>query len=334
MTTISELPAEILAQIVRYANLNGDVPNLRLSNSRILALADSQTHLLLDDLCFRYGISARVRDLYLSQKAGERFSRTRRPNIIHVMAFGNFLRMTGLLAADLDRGIRQPTLTGVPPSQLGNREPFLLFAIFSQVLNSSLEFSHSTIADLLAPSPDAGHLLSKQFSEKFVHFLRQELALEELEGIIGAISVCSMRLWGTVFLFRPRDSTISSFGSLSGASFNTNQAILTEHVIWKGPLWASRILRVYGPADAGSTQETKMGAEVDDNLVREGVWRGTRCEGARLAANGVARLLWKERQQKIDAKASAAAERTSIADLRIDASVWRGSSGGLYQIEG
>ncbi|EXJ67979.1 uncharacterized protein A1O5_08593 [Cladophialophora psammophila CBS 110553] len=242
----------------------------------MLALADSQTHLLLDDLCFRYGISARARDLYLSQRASERFSGTRQP-IIHVMAFGNFLRMTALLAADLDKGIGESTLTAVPPTQLGNREPFLLFAIFSQVLNSSLEFSHSTMADLLAPSPDAGQSLSKQFSEKFVHFLRQELALEELEGIIGAISVCSMRLWGTVFLFRPRDSTISSFSSLSGASFNTNQAILTEHVIWKGPLWASRILRVYGPADAGSMQETEMGAEVDDNL----------CQGGRLEGDAL-----------------------------------------------
>ncbi|OQV03630.1 hypothetical protein CLAIMM_08648 [Cladophialophora immunda] len=330
MLSLSELPTEIVAQIVRYANLNGDLPNLRLSNSRALALADRQTHLLLDDLCFGYGISARVRDLYLSQRAGDKStSGIRQPDIVHVMAFGNLLRMTRLLAADLDRAIGHPVQAAAPNLRPGKREPFVLFAIFSQVLNSSLGVAYSTMADLLAPAPDAGHSFSKQFSERFVHFLKQDLALEDLEDLIGAISVCSMRLWSTVFLFRPKDSSVSSFGSLSGASFNIDHAILTEHVIWKGPLWASQILRRYGPADAGFNYQTAGDVEVDDSLVKEGIWRGSRSEGARLAANGVARLLWKERQQKIEAKASASAERTTITDMRLDPSVWRGSSGDM-----
>ncbi|KIX95546.1 uncharacterized protein Z520_08666 [Fonsecaea multimorphosa CBS 102226] len=330
MVPIPELPTEILAQIVRYANLNGDLPNLRLSNSRTLALADRQSHLLLDDLCLRYGISPRVRDLYLSQRTGDRStSGIRHPDVIHVMALGNFLRLTGLLAADLDSAIGHPANTAVPTLRICNREPFVLFAIFSQVLNSSLGVVHSTMADLLAPSPDAGQSFSKQFSETFIHFLRQELVLEDLEGIIGAINVCSTRLWSTVFLFRPKDYSVSSFGSLSGASFNIDHAILTEHVIWKGPLWASQILRKYGPANACFEYQTAGGAVVDDSLVKEGIWRGLRSEGARLAANGVARLLWKERQQKIETKTSASAERIGITDMRLDPSVWRGSSGDL-----
>ncbi|OAP60551.1 hypothetical protein AYL99_05553 [Fonsecaea erecta] len=330
MVFMPQLPTEILAQILRDANLNGDLPNLRLSNSRILALATRQTHILLDDLCLKYGISPQVRNLYFSHRAGNKFtSGIPQPDIIDVMAFGNFLRMTGLLAADLDSAMGHYTDTTVPAWRLCNREPFVLFAIFSQMLNSSLVASHSTMADLLAPSPDSGQLFSKQLSERFVHFLRQELMLEELEGIIRAINVCSTRLWGTVFLFRPKDSTVTSFGSVSGASFNMDHAILTEHIIWKGPLWASQILKKYGPADARFEHQTAGGAEVDDSLVKEGIWSGLRSEGARLAANGVARLLWKERQQKIEAQVSASAERIGIADMRLDPSVWRGSSGDM-----
>ncbi|OAL35165.1 hypothetical protein AYO20_05642 [Fonsecaea nubica] len=320
MVPIPELPTEILAQIVRYAHLNGDLPNLRLSNSRSWALADHQSRLLLDDLCSKYGISARVRDRYLTHKQGNKFpSDIQQPDIIHIMAFGNFLRMTGLLAADLDRAMIHLSRTAVPTLRGCAREPFVLFEIFNQVLNSSLRVSNSATADLLVPSPDAEQSVSKQFSEEFVHFLRHELTLEDLEGIIGAISVCSMRLWSSVFLFRPKDSSVSSFGSLSGASFNIDQAILTEHVIWKGPLWASQILKKYGLADVASSNQTEVDFEIDDILVRKGIWSGSRSQGARLAANGVARLLWKERQQRIEAQTSASAERTSITEP----SVWR-----------
>jgi hypothetical protein len=128
-------------------------------------------------------------------------------------------------------------------------------------------------------------------------------------------------------MFRPKDSTVSGFGSLSGASFNTDQAILTEHLIWKGPLWAAQVLKLHGPAEIGATPAAN--AEIGDKLVQEGIWKGSREEGARLAANGVARLLWKERQEKIEAKASSSAGKISITDMRANPSVWRGASGDM-----
>ncbi|KAJ9606820.1 hypothetical protein H2200_008830 [Cladophialophora chaetospira] len=196
------------------------------------------------------------------------------------------------------------------------------------MLTSSSKVSHSTTSDVLVPAPDGRQTFSKSFSDEFVHFLKEELTLEELEAIIAAISVCVTRLWSAVFMFRPKDSTVVGFSSLSGTSFSTDQAILTEHVIWRGPLWVSRILDQYGPGERVATQIGDE-IEVEEILVKEGLWKGSREEGARLAANGVARLLWKERQERIETKANASAGKVNITDIRVNPSVWRGSSGDM-----
>ncbi|EXJ58788.1 hypothetical protein A1O7_06218 [Cladophialophora yegresii CBS 114405] len=325
---ILDLPNEVLAHIVRYANLNGDLSGLRLVHPRLLGVLAHQSRLLLADKSLRYGISPRALRLYRSQHVGRPFAHDHLdPAMLDVLALDQFLRETGSLAVDADRALR-PLHNASVEHQPSSREPFMLFAAFTRVLNSSTTISHSTAFDLLAPSPNGGQTYSKSYSDSFLQLLKQELTLVELEAIIGAISICAMKLWSTVFVFRPKDSTVTGFGSLSGASFNTDQAILTEHIIWKGPLWAARVLELYGPAEIGATP-TQLDADVGSNLIKEAVWRGTREEGARLAANGVARLLWKERQERIEAKANASAEKISIADMRVNPLVWRGSSGDM-----
>lgn len=178
----------------------------------------------------------------------------------------------------------------------------MLFAVVSRLLNDSATVSRMT-GDLLAPSASGEHSESKLMSQRLRHLLRHELTLEELESVIAAINVCTNRLWSTIFLVSPRDSSVSSFGSLSGVSFNTDQAILTEHVIWKGPRWVSRLLGEY--VTRGGEQGCGTGGDghLDMTLVNEGVWRGSREDGARLAANGVARFLWKEREERIEQRA-------------------------------
>ena len=328
MVTMLYLPTEIVAQIVRYSNVNGDLSSLRLSNSRLLNVASSQPSLLLEDLSIGYGVSARALHLYLSQNQGItpvcHFSE---PKILDVLVLGQFLHSIGILGMDVDRALVHASQSPIQDSRPSSREPFVLFAVFNQIINSSLITSHSTASDLLTPSPDGAQIFSKRPSERFVQFLKQELTLKELEAIIGAISVCATRLWNAVFMFRPKDTTVSGFGSISGASFNADQAILTEHIIWRGPLWVARILRLFAPSSERATQ-IESAHEIDDSLIREGMWRGSREEGARLAANGVARLLWKERQDRIEARASAA-QKVSITDMRVSASVWRGSSGDM-----
>jgi hypothetical protein len=320
MLSILDLPTEVLAQVVRYANLNGDLSHLRQSNSRLLEVFSYQYRLLLEDLSIRYGISPRALSLYRSQNGGRpRIHGNLQPSRLDVLALDHFLQQTRSLAVDVDRALHLPQ-NALLAQQLSSREPFMLFAVFTRVLNSSATVSHSTASDLLAPSPDGERTYSKRCSNSFLQFLKHELTLDELEAIIGAISVCAMRLWSTVFMFRPKGSTVSGFGSLSGASFNTDQAILTEHLIWKGPLWAAQVLKLHGPAEIGATPAAN--AEIGDKLVQEGIWKGS-------AANGVARLLWKERQEKIEAKASSSAGKISITDMRANPSVWRGASGDM-----
>jgi hypothetical protein len=321
MLCVLDLPAEILAQIVRHVNINGDFSRLRLSNSRFLEIGFHRHRLLFEDLCLRYDIGRRSSRLYLSLAGAKRtVNGGLEPSTRDVLKFTNFLHETKALAAGVDHAMSR--------RQLSSREPFVLFAIFSEVLNSSLTISHSTMSDLLAPAVDAVYSFSKSFSQNFVQFLREELTLEELEAVIAGISVCVTKLWSDVFMFRPKDYTISGFGSLSGASFNTDKAILTEHVIWRGPLWAARILKLYGSA-RNPLSNTDIGTQLDDTLVRDGIWKGSREEGARLVANGVARLLWRERQLKIDAREKLSAGPARITDMRVDVSVWRGSSGDM-----
>jgi hypothetical protein len=75
--------------------------------------------------------------------------------------------------------------------------------------------------------------------------------------------------------------------------------VLMEHVIWRGPLWVAQVLRLQCPS-LGEFREDGCRQSVDERLANEGIWNGTRQEAARLVANGVARLLWKERQLRIE----------------------------------
>lgn len=323
MLSILNLPPEILSRVVRDVALSGELFSLRLSNSHLLEVISGQPQLLLEDLCRQYGVGHRIMELYLSAKMSSH-------QHLSIITFGNFLHKTAVLGSDVDRAISNPEHTSGSGTQFGSREPFVLFAVFSHELNSSLQAAHSTMSGVLAPSSDGGSSYSMQFSQTFLRFLHDEVSLEDLEAIISAVNVCTLKLWSSVFMFRPKDSTVSGFGSLSGASFNTDQSILTEHVIWKGPSWVFQILNKYGPVESGMMRKAGGGAGAEDILVKEGLWRGSREEGARLAANGVARLLWKERQRKIEARVSVTpVDKMAITDLRVNASVWRGSSGDL-----
>ncbi|KAL2407987.1 hypothetical protein ABEF95_011777 [Exophiala dermatitidis] len=306
MVSITKLPFEIHVQIVRYANIRGDLPSLRLSCVQLNDVAIKERRLLLTDLRRHYGISTRVVDLYLLHKLG------REPpaslSLMQVMAVGRFLRNLDAVAFDLDRmaqrlnhvNVRQPQIQ----PECVDRSAFMLFAALSRLLNGAAQIGAYGRGDVLAPCLNARHAVSILLSKQFVQFVREELTLEELESVIAAINLCVTRLWSTIFLFRPRESIVSGFGSLCGASFNADQAILTEDVIWRGPEWASKVLEFYGRENVGCKRKLKPGEykRLDTRFVSEGIWKGSPEEGARLAANGVARMLWKERQQRIEDK--------------------------------
>ncbi|KIW57011.1 hypothetical protein PV05_05616 [Exophiala xenobiotica] len=327
MASFQTLPVEVLVQILRYVNHNGDIGNLRLCSSDLMELSLQQERLFRIELCSDQGIAPRVWDLFCSQRTtGLPHCEHSTPGIVQVMVLGNFLREIRVIASDIDDMIHQLTESNRTHLELGRWSGFLLFDVVHQLLKAS-----TTVTDrqggVLAPSAHGDTFTHQVLSEKCVRFLKTQMTLQDLETVIAAVNVCTTKLWSMIFLFTPQDLTVESFGSLNGTSFNMEQAILTEHVIWKGPQWVSRGLEGFGLANRRSGTELQRNADM--TLLREGIWRGTREDGARLAANGLARLLWKERQEKIEGKARSSSTAVTITDMRVNSVVWRGSSGDM-----
>ncbi|KAK5199069.1 hypothetical protein LTR99_001109 [Exophiala xenobiotica] len=318
MASFQTLPVEVLVQILRYVNHSGDLGNLRLCSSDFMELSVQQERLFWTELCSDEEIVPRTTSLPRCEDSTA--------GILQVMAAGNFLREMRVISSDRDGKIQHLTESNRPHSELGRWSGFVLFDAVHQLLKASTTVTNSQ-GGVLAPSADGDTSTYQVLSEECVRFLKTEMTLQELEAVIAAINVCTTRLWSMVFLFTPQDLTVGSFGSLSGSSFNMEQAILTEHVIWKGPQWVSRVLEGFGQTNRRSGPELHRNADM--TLLREGIWRGTREEGARLAANGLARLLWKERQEKIENKAHSSGTAVAITDMRVNSMVWRGPSGDM-----
>ncbi|KAK5458491.1 hypothetical protein LTS15_004573 [Exophiala xenobiotica] len=318
MSSFQILPVEVLVQILRYVNHNGDLGNLRLCSSDFVELSVQQERLFWTELCSAEGIVPRTTSLPRCEYST--------PGILQVMALGNFLRETRVISSDRDGRIEPLTQSNRPHSELERWSGLVLFDAVHQLLKASTTVTNRQ-GGVLAPSADGDTSTYQVLSKECVRFLKTDMTLQELETVIAAINVCTTRLWSTIFLFTPQDLTVGSFWSLSGTSFNMEQAILTEHVIWKGPQWVSRVLEGFGQTNRMSSAELYRNADM--TLLREGIWRGTREEGARLAANGLARLLWKERQEKIEDKAHSSSTAVTVTDMRVNSLVWRGTSGDM-----
>ncbi|KAK5062728.1 hypothetical protein LTR84_004802 [Exophiala bonariae] len=332
MAVLLDLPAETLVQISQHVNLNGDLSRFRQVNSRLNDISQGQSRHFLDNLRRRYGLRSHIVDLYFRRKLESSASKSNEPRLANVLALDHLLRSMETLAEDVDRALRSRTNIHEIHAPHIDRESFLLFAILSHLLRLSQTVLSMT-GTVLAPCSSGETFAPKLLGPGFVQFVQHELELSDLESIISVINVCATKLWSTIFLFRPKDSTVSSFGSLSGYSFNTDQAILTEHVIWKGPKWVSQILTRYGASSVDKGDASSMARdheERNDQIVTEGVWRGSHENGALLAANGVARLLWKERQQKIEqVKRGDVVQAVAITNMQTNPVVWRGSAGDM-----
>ncbi|RVX72372.1 hypothetical protein B0A52_03560 [Exophiala mesophila] len=330
MTSLIDLPPEVLGQIVRQVTLGSGLQNWRLINSYINSIATESSRTLLNHLCRVYQISDRVLHLYWRFNLDKGASQSEHPDLKDVIALNHLLHTTNPLANDWNR--RRISKNGSERFAKPSSEPYMLFSTFSHQLRRSQTVLSMT-GTILAPCSSGQTFAPKILADSFVHFLESQLTLSELEDIISIINICVTKLWSTVFLHRPKDATVTSFAALSGYIINTDQAILTEHVIWRGPRWVARVIEEYGIdyADCGSAGDGTE-ARFPDRLVTQGIWTGSQADGAILAANGMARLLWRERQQKIDEQqkhASRAGDVVRVSELHTNPQVWRGSSGDL-----
>ncbi|KIV90123.1 hypothetical protein PV10_07464 [Exophiala mesophila] len=335
MTSLIDLPPEVLGQIVHQVTLGSGLQNWRLTNSYINNIATESSRTLLNQLCRVYQISDRVLHLYwrfnLDKAASASASQSEHPDLKDVIALNHLLQTTNLIANDWNR--RRISENGSGRFAKPSSEPYMLFSAFTHQLRRSQTVLSMT-GTILAPCSSGQTFAPKVLADSFVHFLESQLTLSELEDIISIINICVTKLWSTVFLHRPKDATVTSFASLSGYITNTDQAILTEHVIWRGPRWVARVIEEYGIdyADCGSAGDCTE-ARVPDRLVTNGIWTGSQADGAILAANGMARLLWRERQRKIDEQQKHASREggnvVRVSEVHTNPQVWRGSSGDL-----
>lgn len=326
MTSLVELPPEVLGQIAQQVTLGSGLQHWRLTNSYLAGIAIQNSRALLGQSCRSHQISDRVLGLYWRFNLDKAAWQRRAPDLTDVIALDNLLRATNLIASDWDRG--RVSAHGSKAVAKPSRDPYMLFSAFSRQLRLSPTVLSMT-GTILAPCSSGQTFAPKVLADSCVDFVKRQLTLTELEDIISAINVCVSKLWTTVFLHRPRDATVTSFAALSGYSINTDQAILTEHVIWRGPRWVARVIERYG-IDCDDYDSVRTETRGQDRLVTEGIWTGSQADGAILAANGVARMLWRERQVKIEQQKRARPEDpVLISELQTNPEVWRGSSGDL-----
>ena len=320
----ADLPAETVSLVLEYINLNGDLSAARGVNRRLCAMVTSNSRALVKNICHQYDIPLTTLEHY-STSRGNPKTQDAEEDLLLMLGLRSELNAFGAFTVDAARGEGSDSDDTV--------HGLLLFAIFTRTLQHQGVHQDSTTNIMVS-----NHSLDKArcvaLSQASMNLLEEGFTLFELESMVTAINMCASKLWSTVSDFRLGDAQTQSFANLGGYTFSIEQAILTEAVIWKGPRWVANM-----PASSYLVSGDPM---VDKDTQRRfqvllsanDLWRGSREEGARLAATGVARLLWRTRQKRVEdeetqKKRQEQTRPVAIADLKLNAAVWRGSAGDM-----
>ncbi len=310
---LQNLLSELLLLILVQATGNCDVPNLRLVNSGLNQIVVEHHRALFLGLCWTHSLPDTLLDAYFTHHA------VKADGVEGLLFLSREVSTLETFCKDEqhliggDSGIQNRTLTHL-----------LWFSTFTSALKAGVDLQQNP-QDILAPSGTIDSAVPLAMTYSFKDWIKNSLSLTELEAIITAINIAASKLWASVFLYKVHSSRVNTFASLSGHTFNIEQAILTEHIIWHGPRWAGRLLT--SPA-LGNTDS------LEHRLHLFGPWFGSKEDGARIAANGLARFLWKERQRKVDEEREKKAQQSLqgqavVATLSINPAVWRGSAGDM-----
>jgi hypothetical protein len=144
---------------------------------------------------------------------------------------------------------------------------------------------------------------------------RWNLSVRELESVISAVDVCSSAIWHKPLLEHQVELPESD---LSSPDMEWQQAVLTEHMIRNGPRWTARMLG--HKLTHTSEQRTQDSSGVNAVNVLS-LWLTSKADAARLAAEGVARLLWMDRTVKIEdeirRRDQGKLKKLKISDMRV-----------------
>ena len=326
MITLTSLPAEILTEILRYVNVNGDLAQLRLVSTQMNTFMGEEQHRYLHDIRSRYAISERVMQLYhdshgTSEGAAE---------LCYYLFFRREVAMFQALDSHLPRASSATQASGLRESPISS---FLLL--------SAMARKYKNMEQCQVAQAGTIHNMTLEDCSAIVGSLRYYLGtnweLEEIEVVISATSRCASALW----CLDPSNKPIEPFKNFHeprlqgccvhfGGCDNRQEAILTEHLLTNGPAWAARIL-----LSQAVLQQHDWSPRARSLQLRsfDAIWRIAPQHGARQAASGVARMLWRLRPSKLEEEQQRRQreklEALKIQDMRVSAGVWRGSAGDI-----
>ena len=334
MMSLFALPSEIFQQVLSESVGFENFASLRLVhphfNSTIRASAE---HLMRNIICSQ-NVSDHVLRLY------QQVDKTNIDTVLTDQKLFSLLRLhqnvatcvrlEAILGAHRDKFSRFPVWSDVPAQGFNHIESVLLFSAFQYQLVKSVEAQAEGNSSTMIARAKVNH---KNFDwlklgQGFMNFVRDQLTVDDLEALMIIANFCaiSSRFMSTILTFRCDFSDAGATNHWQNEQLDS--ALLTECILWGGPSWLTKSLHDSISPTVSVQSQSEITAE--DHIT---IWSGFRRDAARLTANGAARFLWKERARKLALerqldKTSGMKKKATRPDLKVDAAVWRGSSGG------
>ena len=328
------LPSEIFQQVLSHTVEFENFASLRLVHPHFNSTIRASAEYLMRNIIFSQNISGRVLCLY--QQVDE-------PSVDTVLTdqkLSSLLRLhqdmttcvllEAVLEAHRDKFSQFPIWSDVPAQGFNHIESVLVFSAFQYELVRSVEAqAESKSSTMIARAKlNNNNFDWLKLSQRFIHFVRDQLTVDDLEALMIIANFCaiSTRFMDTILTSRCEFNDAGPTGHWQNEQLGS--ALLTECILWEGPSWLAKSLHESISPTVSVQRQSKIPADNHNTI-----WTGSRGNAARLTANGIARFLWKERARKLELERhlnEALGTKTTATrpDLKVDAAVWRGSSGG------
>lgn len=328
------LPSEIFQQVLSHTVGFENFASLRLVHPHFNSTIRASAEYLMRNIIFSQNISGRVLCLY--QQVDE-------PSVDTVLTdqkLSLLLRLhqdmttcvllEAVLEAHRDKFSQFPIWSDVPAQGFNHIESVLVFSAFQYELVRSVEAqAESKSSTMIARAKlNNNNFDWLKLSQRFIHFVRDQLTVDDLEALMIIANFCaiSTRFMDTILTSRCEFNDAGPTGHWQNEQLGS--ALLTECILWEGPSWLAKSLHESISPTVSVQRQSKIPADNHNTI-----WTGSRGNAARLTANGIARFLWKERARKLELERhlnEALGTKTTATrpDLKVDAAVWRGSSGG------
>lgn len=331
------LPPELFQQILSETATFENFTSLRLVHPHFDNIIRTSAEYLMKGVVRAQNVSDHVFSLhqqYDRKKTGTELLEQQLSSLLRLHKnVATCIRLERVLDAHREKFAAFPIWADVPAKGFGSIESVLIFSAFQRELIRSVQAQDESQFSGMIARADASndHFEWLKLDQRFMDFIRDQLTVDDLQALMTIVNFCAI---STRFI----DTILTSryYFNDAGASDHwqneqLGSALLAERILWRGPSWLAKMLcqSIQSNAPAIVVQQNGSLDVSDDHTM----WTGSRAEAARLAANGIARFLWKERALKLEleqrlAETSGVEMKPLRPDLRVDAAVWRGSSGG------